>query len=98
MAWKGPGAAERELSELLSARGVEVSWAKIRRWREFGALPWGGRRSLGQGVGSVSELAADTVLVAEALARAAVTKKRLEKVVLRIFTVHPDCDEAFAAT
>ncbi|MGW6902562.1 hypothetical protein [Streptomyces sp. NBC_01727] len=47
MAWKGPSAPERELSELLRARDLCASWARIRRWREFGALPWGARRGLG---------------------------------------------------
>lgn len=98
MAWKGPSGAERELSELLGARGLCVSWAKIRRWREFGVLPWGARRGLGRGVGSVSEITADTAVVAEALAQATARKTRLEKVVLRVFTVHPQAGEAFVAT
>lgn len=98
MAWREPSAAERALSALLTARGLDVSWAKIRRWREFGALPWSPRRGLGRGAGSVSGLTADTAVVAEALALGTVEKKRLEKVVLRVFTVHPRCDEAFMAT
>ncbi|MEU0428860.1 hypothetical protein ABZ235_35760 [Streptomyces canus] len=40
MAWKEPSTAERRLREQLAAHGLSVSWAKIRRWREFGALPW----------------------------------------------------------
>ncbi|WP_326813438.1 hypothetical protein [Streptomyces sp. NBC_01763] len=98
MAWKGPSAAERELSELLRARDLCVSWARIRRWREFGALPWGARRGLGRGAGSVSELTADTAVVAEALALATARKARLEKAVLRVFTVHPRCEDVFVAT
>lgn len=98
MAWKGPSAAERELSELLGARGLCVSWAKIRRWREFGVLPWGARRGLGRGVGSVSEITADTAVVAESLALATGRKTRLEKAVLRVFTVYPRSADAFVAT
>ncbi|MFJ8955211.1 hypothetical protein ACIRO1_34475 [Streptomyces sp. NPDC102381] len=98
MAWKGPSAAERELSELLKQRDLCVSWARIRRWREFGALPWGTRRGLGRGCGSASEVAADTAVVAEALALATTRKTRLEKAVLRVFTVHPRCADVFVAT
>lgn len=98
MAWKEPSAAERELAELLRTRGLCVSFAKIRRWREFGVLPWGARRGLGRGAGSVSEITADTAVVAEALAVATASKTRLEKAVLRVFTVHPRSAEAFVAT
>ncbi|MFG2402632.1 hypothetical protein [Streptomyces lydicus] len=98
MAWKKPSAAERALSDLLSARGLDVSWAKIRRWREFGALPWQPARGLGRGAGSVSGLTPDSAVAVEALALATTGKKRLEKAVLQAFTVHPRCAEAFVAT
>ncbi|MFF5675542.1 hypothetical protein ACFY8S_36520 [Streptomyces hygroscopicus] len=98
MGWKEPSAAEQQLSELLKVRGMQVSWAKIRRWREFGALPWRKQHGLGRGAGSASGLTADTVVVAEALALATVKKRRMEEAVLHVFTVHPRCREAFVAT
>ncbi|MFD5858745.1 hypothetical protein [Streptomyces chartreusis] len=46
----------------------------------------------------MAEITADTAVVAEALALATASKTRLEKAVLRVFTVHPRSAEAFVAT
>ncbi|MDO0917841.1 hypothetical protein QQM39_45785 [Streptomyces sp. DT2A-34] len=46
----------------------------------------------------MSELTADTAVVAEALALATARKTRIEKAVLRVFTVHPRSGDAFVAT
>ncbi|MEU8320658.1 hypothetical protein AB0C33_20075 [Nonomuraea sp. NPDC048881] len=99
MVWKTPTPTELQLQTWLNERGLPVSLARIRRWREFGALPWPQRRALGHGHGSVSSaLAQDTYIVAEALALATKQKKQLEKVVLRVFFAHPRYEEPFIAT
>lgn len=74
-----------------------MSWAKIRRWREFGALPWKKRHGLGRGSGSASDLLPETFAVAEALALATTKKKPLEQAVLHVFTTHPRFDQVRAA-
>ncbi|MFJ2099368.1 hypothetical protein ACIOHR_19555 [Streptomyces anulatus] len=86
MAWKEPSEAERRLRERLEADGLSVSWAKIRRWREFGALPWKKQHGLGRGSGSTSELLPETFAVAQALALATIKKRPLEQAVLHVFT------------
>ncbi|MFC7841637.1 hypothetical protein [Streptomyces sp. NPDC057382] len=97
MVWKEPSAAERRLREQLAAHGLSVSWAKIRRWREFGALPWKKQHGLGRGSGSTSELLPETFAVAEALALATIKKRPLEQAVLQVFTTHPRFDQVLAA-
>ncbi|MER6251903.1 hypothetical protein ABT224_11090 [Streptomyces sp. NPDC001584] len=89
MVWKEPSDSERRLHGQLAAHGLSVSWAKIRRWREFGALPWKKQRGLGRGSGSTSELLPETFAVAEALALATVKKRPLEQAVLHVFTTRP---------
>jgi hypothetical protein len=98
VAWKEPSDAERRLRERLAADGLSVSWAKIRRWREFGALPWRKQHGLGRGSGSTSELLPETFVVAEALALATIKKRPLEQAVLHVFTTHPRFDQGLAAT
>ncbi|MFE7448457.1 hypothetical protein [Streptomyces griseus] len=98
MAWKEPSEAEQQLREQLAAQGLSVSWAKIRRWREFGALPWKRRQGLGRGAGSTSELLPETLAVAEALARATVRKRPLEQAVLEVFFTGTRFDQLLAAT
>jgi hypothetical protein len=65
----GPGAAVRELTGQLSARGLVVSVAQLERWRRAGLLPRHARDWPGRGHGSVSRLAPETVEIAGALAR-----------------------------
>lgn len=89
MVWKEPSNAERKLQEQLAAQGLFVSWAKIRRWREFGALPWKRQQGLGRGSGSTSDLLPETFAVAQALALATVKKRPLEQAVLHVFSTHP---------
>lgn len=89
MTWKEPSDAERRLHEQLAAHGLSVNWAKIRRWREFGALPWKRQRGLGRGAGSASDLLPETFAVAEALALATAKKRPLEQAVLHVFTTNP---------
>ncbi|MFD8992720.1 hypothetical protein ACFVZ4_32330 [Streptomyces goshikiensis] len=98
MAWKEPSDAERRLCEQLAAHGLPVSWAKIRRWREFGALPWKKQQGLGRGSGSTSDLLPETFVVAEALALATAKKRPLEQAVLHVFTTRPRFDQFAAAT
>ncbi|MCZ4120258.1 hypothetical protein [Streptomyces sp. H39-S7] len=89
MVWKEPSDAERRLHEQLAAQGLSVSWAKIRRWREFGALPWKKQQGLGRGSGSTSQLLPETFPVAQALALATVKKRPLEQAVLHVFSTRP---------
>ncbi|MET8139881.1 hypothetical protein ABZU32_06170 [Sphaerisporangium sp. NPDC005288] len=99
MVWKAPTSTELQLQSWLGERGLHVSLAKIRRWREYEALPWPQRQALGYGRGSASsELTQDTYIVAEALALATRRKQRLDKAVLQIFFVHPRHEEPFIAT
>ncbi|GGV02705.1 hypothetical protein GCM10010211_82520 [Streptomyces albospinus] len=98
MAWKEPSDAERRLREQLAEHGLSVSWAKIRRWREFGALPWRKQQGVGRGSGSTSGLLPETFVVAEALALATVKKRPLEQAVLHVFTTHSRFGEVFVAT
>ncbi|MER5738914.1 hypothetical protein ABT117_24970 [Streptomyces sp. NPDC002262] len=98
MVWKEPSEAEQQLREQLAAHGLSVSWAKIRRWREFGALPWRKRQGLGRGAGSASELMPETFPVAAALALATVKKRPLEQAVLEVFTTGTRFDQVLAAT
>ncbi|MFE9139353.1 hypothetical protein [Streptomyces sp. NPDC007355] len=97
MTWKEPSEAERRLREQLAAHGLSVSWAKIRRWREFGALPWKKQHGLGRGAGSTSELLPETFVVAEALALATAKKRPLEQAVLDVFTMGHRFDQVLAA-
>lgn len=98
MVWKEPSDAERRLSEQLAAHGLPVSWAKIRRWREFGALPWKKQQGLGRGSGSTSDLLPETFVVAEALALATTKKRPLEQAVLHVFTTNPRFDQVPATS
>lgn len=98
MAWREPSEAEQRLCEQLAAQGLSVSWSKIRRWREFGALPWKRRQGLGRGAGSTSELLPEALTVAEALARATVRKRPLEQAVLEVFFTGSRFDQVLAAT
>ncbi|WP_158781138.1 hypothetical protein [Streptomyces sp. NRRL S-237] len=97
MVWKEPSGAEQRLCEQLAAHGLSVSWAKIRRWREFGALPWKKRQGLGRGAGSSSELLPETFAVAAALALATTKKRPLEQAVLEVFTTGTRLDQVVAA-
>ncbi|MEU3480840.1 hypothetical protein ACI2LO_32055 [Streptomyces sp. NPDC033754] len=97
MVWTEPSEAEQRLREQLAAHGLSVSWAKIRRWREFGALPWKKRQGLGRGAGSTSELLPETFAVAEALAVATAKKRPLEEAVLEVFTTGTRLDQVLAA-
>ncbi|MEU2119504.1 hypothetical protein ABZ567_28530 [Streptomyces sp. NPDC016459] len=97
MAWKEPSEAEQRLREQLAAHGLSVSWAKIRRWREFGALPWKKQEGLGRGAGSSSGLLPETFAVAEALALATAKKRPLEQAVLEVFTTGTRLDQVLAA-
>lgn len=62
-------AADRELTSRLAARGLIGSSARYERWRGAGLLPRHERHGTGQGHGSVSALAPETVEIAAALAR-----------------------------
>ncbi|MBB4161624.1 hypothetical protein [Streptomyces cinereoruber] len=97
MVWKEPSEAEQRLCEQLAAHGLSVSWAKIRRWREFGALPWKKREGLGRGAGSSSGLLPETFAVAQALALATAKKRPLEQAVLEVFTTGARLDQVLAA-
>ncbi|QEV30931.1 hypothetical protein CP977_00920 [Streptomyces cinereoruber] len=85
------------MCEQLAAHGLSVSWAKIRRWREFGALPWKKREGLGRGAGSSSGLLPETFAVAQALALATAKKRPLEQAVLEVFTTGARLDQVLAA-
>jgi hypothetical protein len=62
-------AADRELTTRLAARGLTGSSARYERWRRAGLLPRHEHHGAGQGHGSVSALAPETVEIAAALAR-----------------------------
>lgn len=97
--WKAPTPTELQLQSWLAERGLQVNVSKIRRWREYGALPWPHRRALGYGRGSTSsELTRDTYVVTQALALATRRKQRLEKAVLQVFCIDPRFEEPFIAT
>jgi hypothetical protein len=84
---------------LLRGRGVEVSAAQLERWRRAGVLPRNTRRGLGRGAGSVSKVSAESVVIAEALGRAARRGRPLHETVLRVFTSDPRFDlKIFLAT
>lgn len=97
---RGPvSAADAELIGRLRDRGVEVSTPQLERWRTAGVLPRNERRGLGRGSGSVSHVPAESVVVAEALARATRRGRPLHEGVLQIFTADPRFDtKIFLAT
>ena len=87
---RGPvSSADMELLSRLRDRGAVVSAAQLERWRTAGVLPRNGRRGLGRGAGSVSEVPAESFAIAESLARATRRGRPLYEAVLEIFTADP---------
>jgi hypothetical protein len=97
---RGPvSEADTVLIRILRRSGVEVSPAQLERWRTAGVLPRNERRGLGRGAGSVSLVSADSVVIAEALGRAARRGRPLHQTVLQIFTFDPRFEvKSFLAT
>ena len=81
--------ADAELIGRLRGRGVEVSTAQLERWRTAGVLPRNDRRGLGRGAGSVSRVPAESLAIAEALARGTRRGRPLHEAVLQVFTADP---------
>jgi hypothetical protein len=87
---RGPvSVADTDLIGCLGNRGVEVSAAQLERWRTAGVLPRNERRGVGRGAGSVSRAPAESVAIAEALARATRRGRPLHEAVLQVFTADP---------
>jgi hypothetical protein len=84
-----PSDADRELIDVLSEAGFQVSHAQLERWRSFGLLPRHQRQHLGRGRGSSSTLDPGILDLAKAIAARVSATRPIQEITLRVFLECP---------
>lgn len=92
-----PSAADLRIVDFAARHGVDVSHARLERWRQYGALPRNTRRGRGRGRGSISTVSDHALHLAVAYGKRARPGRAVDELVLEVFVEEPETEVPEAA-